>query len=122
MFNTSNIPCLRIPKSKRQRSLATLAYLRSIQVVSRLSLTVFSAILQSVVNATPQRIGNNFLRNVYDSMHTNATLPPSDPDFYYIITTFSPASWDDLHWWNQALSIDVCVQARARDDTTLSIN
>ena len=122
LFDTRDIPCLRIPESKRQRGLATLAYLKSIQVVSRLALAVVSGILQSVVDATPQRIGNTFLRNVYDSMHANATLPPSDPDFYYSMTTVSQEAWEDLGWWTQALKTDVCAQARARDATTLSIN
>ena len=55
-------------------------------------------------------------------MHANATLPPSDPDFYYSMTTVSQEAWEDLGWWTQALKTDVCAQARARDATTLSIN
>ena len=122
LFDTREIPCLRILESKRQRGLATLAYLKSIQVVFRLALAVVSGILQSVVDATPQQIGNTFLRNVYDSMHANATLPLYDPDFYYSMTTVSQEAWKDLEWWNQALKTDVCAQARARDATTHPIN
>ena len=122
LFDTREIPCLRIPESKRQRALATIAYLKSRVSISRLALAVVTGILQSLVDATPQHLGNTFLRNVYNSMHADATLPPSDPDFFYSTTALSPDGWKDLEWWHESLQLDICATARSRDACTLSVN
>ena len=107
-------------ESGQRRS--TISYLKSRVSISRLALAVVTGILQSLVDATPQHLGNTFLRNVYNSMHADETLPPYNPYFFYIMTTLSPDGWKDLEWWYEALHLDICATARSRDACTLSVN
>ena len=69
LYDTTGIPTLRIPEEKRSRALAMIRYLKagdkSIEM-SCLALAVVTGLLQSMVEATPQRMGQTFLRRLHD--------------------------------------------------------
>jgi hypothetical protein len=57
LFDTTDIPCLRIPITKRERALAIVKHLITSPahpVWSRLSLAVAAGILEFLVEATPR--------------------------------------------------------------------
>ena len=65
LFDTTTIPCLRIPVPKRERALAIVQHLLAAPLSkrwSRLSLAVAAGILKSLVDATPRRLGHTYLR------------------------------------------------------------
>jgi hypothetical protein len=57
------------------RAEATLSYLNALgnRPLSRLALAVVVGLLQSLVDAAPQRIGQTYLRRVYDDLHALQT-------------------------------------------------
>ena len=73
IYDTTDIPTLRIPANKISRCIASAQYLleqpREGQL-SRLSLSVVTGVLQSIVDATPQHIGQTYLRSLYDDLHS----------------------------------------------------
>ncbi|MCK7580969.1 MAG: hypothetical protein MZV65_38715, partial [Chromatiales bacterium] len=44
--------------------------------LSRLTLAVVTGLLQSLVEATPQRIGQTYLRRLYDRIHVFDSMDP----------------------------------------------
>ena len=68
LLDSRGIPCLRIPVGKRERALAVVEHLIAAprdRAFSRLSLAVAAAILQSLVEATPLRLGHTCLRRFH---------------------------------------------------------
>jgi hypothetical protein len=69
LFDSRGVPCLRVPVNKHERALAIVEYLLDApnhgQVFSRLSLAVAAGVLQSLVEATPLRLGNTYLRRFH---------------------------------------------------------
>jgi len=64
LYDTTGIPTLRILEEKRSRALAMIRYLKAGDksiAMSRLALAVVTGLLQSMVEATPQRVGQTFL-------------------------------------------------------------
>jgi hypothetical protein len=64
LLDSQGIPCLRIPVSKRERALAIVEHLLDSppsREYSRLSLAVVAGVLQSLVEATPIRLGHTHL-------------------------------------------------------------
>jgi diketogulonate reductase-like aldo/keto reductase len=73
--------------------------------LSRLTLAVVTGLLQSLVEATPQRIGQTYLRWLYDWIHVfDSTAPKSTGTaFYFMRVELSDAEWLDLEWWETFL-------------------
>jgi hypothetical protein len=68
LLDSRAIPCLRIPLSKRERALAIVEHLLEslpTREFSRLSLAVAAGVLQSLVDATPIRLGHAYLRKFH---------------------------------------------------------
>jgi hypothetical protein len=93
--------------------------------VSRLTLAVVTGLLQSMVDATPQRIGQTFLRRLYDRLH----MLNEDPGerlqgtaLYYTRVTLSGEEWLDLDWWESALKLDISVLAYSHHQGTLGVS
>jgi hypothetical protein len=70
IFDTTGIPCLRIPVAKRERAYLIAKHLIKAPLMrwSRLSLAVAAGILESMVEATPRRIGHTYLRGRLHSL------------------------------------------------------
>jgi hypothetical protein len=68
LLDSRAIPCLRIPLAKRERALAIVEHLLDSPLnreYSRLSLAVTTGVLQSLVDATPVRLGHTYLRKFH---------------------------------------------------------
>ena len=93
VYDTTGEPRLEIPQEKRSRALVQVQYTlsQSKGEFSRLALSVVNGVLQSLVDATPTRLGQTFLRPLHDliSMDNQETDPRAK---FYTMTTFTPAS------------------------------
>jgi hypothetical protein len=70
LFDITNEPALRIPTSKRERSLAMIEYFLGLdKPFSRRALAVLIGVLESVTDATPARQCHTHLRNLYSTLH-----------------------------------------------------
>ena len=103
IYDTRSTPNLRIPINKVSRCVASAKYLLSkprSQHLSRLSLAVVTGVLQSVVDATPQQVGQTQLRYLYDDLHSLEEVGHlSGKAKYYTTVDLSPASCRALLWW-----------------------
>ena len=120
-YDTSARPVLRIPQAKQQRALASIDYIQRFRDhrhdqkshgLARLTLAVVLGRLQSLVDATPQRVGQAYLRRLYTEMHVTS----GDPDelqhailVYGSSITLSNLAWSDLDWWRDALTLNLGV-------------
>jgi hypothetical protein len=119
IYDTQSLPTLRIPTDKRDRALAMIDFVlaRRGSPLSKLALSVLVGTLQSLVDATPSRLGQTFLRQAYDLIHTSTedgddSLDPRPSNVYYSCTDLSMGAWDDLSWWRNALSQGVSRRVR----------
>jgi hypothetical protein len=128
LYNTTGIPSLSIPDDKRDRGLAMIRFLRAggpSLAVSRLTLAVVTGLLQSLVDATPQRIGQTFLRRLYTRLHTLEGLPlvrPIGAALFYTRVDLTSEEWLDLTWWETALQMNLRVQAFSSQQGTLGVS
>ena len=107
LFDTRAAPTLRVPPNKVSRCLASIDFLlhrpRS-QELSRLSLAVVTGVLQSVVEATPRRVGQAHLRSLYDDLHLlEDTCDKVGAAKYYTTVALRLTSTEALVWWQQWL-------------------
>ena len=112
IYDTTGIPTLRIPDDKKDRGLAMIRFLRagdSSFKLSRLTLAVVTGLLQSLVEATPQRIGQTFLRRLYSCLHEMEGERPVGSAFFYTRVALTSEDWLDLTWWEEALQLDISV-------------
>jgi hypothetical protein len=128
LFDTTGIPTLRLPEAKWSRGLATIGFLKaggpSLEL-SRLSLAVVTGLLQSMVEATPQRIGQTFLRRLYDRLHmldqqTDERL--TGKALYFTRVQLTAEEWLDLDWWASALALNPCVTAYSANQGALGLS
>ena len=74
--------------------------------LSHLSLAMVTGLLPSMVNATPNWIGQTFLCCIYDCLHALDLDPGHQPHgvhLYYSCMLLTSKEWLDLIWWEQAL-------------------
>ena len=123
IFDTLQVPTLRVPAGKRSRAKAMVTFLLQLRgsSIPRLSLVVVTGILESQVPATPARLGHTYLRRLYDAMWAGApeeaSLSPKDR--YYYMVDLTPGAWEDLRWWSRHLDTDFGRPARPRRTGTL---
>jgi hypothetical protein len=128
IYETVGIPTLRIPEDKCSRALAMLQYLKAGgETLKLLRLTlavVLTGLLQSLVEATPQRIGQTYLRRLYAQIHMiGSTDPkPTGMAFYYSQVELIEAEWLDLEWWEAMLHAPKKVQAYSTQQGSLGIS
>ena len=107
LFDTQGTPKLLIPSDKVSRSLATLDYVIKMNTqnnLSRLTVAVLGGLLQSLVDATPARIGQTYLRGLYNDVHY--TCPLTGKDLYYTSIVLSESTVADLGWWREYLRLN----------------
>jgi hypothetical protein len=103
-FNTVGCPRLSVPLEKRERALAIVEHIRHSperQEYSRLSLAVASGVLQSLVDATPSRLGNTYLRQFHSLVRPEGLGTGVLP--YYTKTRVTSEVRRDLLWWGRFL-------------------
>jgi hypothetical protein len=122
IYDTTGIPTVEVPLDKRDRALAMLDYIRarSGEEMSRLSLSVVYGVLQSLVDATPSRLGQTFLRRAYNALYDG--VPPDQPleHFHYSMVRLSAAAWKDLDWWHHVLKTGLRRPVRYEHAATLA--
>jgi hypothetical protein len=106
-YDTSGAPTLRIPEEKVSRGLATIEYLIQQNKrgrLSRLAVVVGNGFLQSLVEGTPARQGQTYLRKLYDKVHELENL--WGKAMYYTEIVLSEECIEDLEWWTQYLQVN----------------
>jgi hypothetical protein len=117
-----------IPEAKRSQGLAMIHFLQTggtTMELSRLTLVVVTGLLQSMVDAMPQRIGQTFLRQLYDHLHQLEEEPIQclrGVAMYYSRVTLTTDKWLDLDWWEAALRMDISLPAYSGQQGTLGIS
>jgi hypothetical protein len=100
MYDTHTIPKILLPESKISRARATVEYVirqNGRGKLSRLSVAVMGGLLQSLVDATPSRQGQTYLRRLYDEIHAVQGL--MGKALYYTEILLSMSVLEDLEWW-----------------------
>jgi hypothetical protein len=106
-YDTQNVPTLRIPEEKVSRGLATIEYLISQNTrgrLSRLAVAVGNGFLQCLVEGTPARQGQTYLRKLYDKVHELEEI--WGRAMYYTEIELSEECVADLQWWENYLRIN----------------
>jgi hypothetical protein len=122
IFDTRSTPTMRIPMSKVSRTLATLARVGELndkQELTRLAGAVVGGLCQSLVDATPARQGQTYLRALYDNIHHTSKL--YGRALYYTKFQLSPETLEDLQWWEEFLSLNPGNTSRAGHMQTMGV-
>lgn len=104
LIDTTDIPCLRVPTDKRERALAMVDHMlaaKPSQKFSRLSLAVVAGTLQSLVEATPQRRGQTYLKRLHGHVRPPGLGSGLEP--YCTTTLLASGLTRDLLWWQRFL-------------------
>jgi hypothetical protein len=99
VYDTQAVPKILLPESKISRARATVEYVirqNGRGKLSRLSVAVMGGLLQSLVDATPARQGQTYLRRLYDEIHALPDL--TGKALYFTEIFLSPSVLEDLEW------------------------
>jgi hypothetical protein len=108
-------------EAKVSRSLATIDFsIRQSRKgeLSRLTLAVMTGLLQSLVDGTPQRTGQTYLRELYNELHG---LELWGRAMYYTDVVISEKAMADLDWWKAFLQLNSGNQSRTATSGSLSV-
>jgi hypothetical protein len=122
IFDTRATPTMRIPMAKISRTLATLARIRELndrQLLTRLAASVLGGLCQSLVDATPARQGQTYLRELYNNIHLTSEL--YGRPLYYTEFELSAETLADLQWWEEFLSLNPGNTSRAGHMQTMGV-
>jgi hypothetical protein len=124
LLDSTGIPCQRIPISKRERALAIVEHLLHSpddREFSRLSLAVAAGTLESLVDATPHRLGSTYLRRFHSVVRPPGLGSGLEP-YLTMATIPSDIKKKELVWWRDFLLLDRGRFARSRRSATLVPN
>ena len=126
LYDHTGVPKKKIPRKKRARAISCIRYVRSSTMgarTSRLAWAGLVGLLQSLVPATPSRIGASYLRGCYDDLYqvVAGELDPTHPWFFLQDMMVSDSSWRNMDWWERILLEDVACPARPSDCATLAV-
>jgi hypothetical protein len=113
-YDTSETATLRIPEEKVSRGIATIEFLIQQNKrgrLSRLAVAVGNGFLQSLVEGTPARQGQTYLRKLYDKVHELEDL--RGRAMYYTEIELSEECIADLLWWKRFLQVNPGNPSRA---------
>jgi hypothetical protein len=113
-YDTRGVPTLRIPEEKITRGIATIEFLvrqNKVGRLSRLAVAVGNGFLQSLVESTPARQGQTYLRKLYDKVHELEEM--FGKAMYYTDITLSEECIEDLRWWTLFLRSNTGNPSRA---------
>ena len=125
-YDTVGSPTLHVPEAKISKSLAIVDYLesRGTTEIPRLILAIAIGVLQSLVDATPGRRGQTFLRHLNNKLHESDDMLEAQETYnpklkYYLKVALNDGCWEDLRWWKTALRQRVCRPVRPHRSGTL---
>jgi hypothetical protein len=102
IFDTTTTPKIRIPGYKRDKASAMTEYaMRKRSKLSRLALAVVIGVLESLVDATPSRIGHTYLQGLKRTLHPRDWQGEDLP--YYLFTPIDTEGLRDLAMWQWLL-------------------
>ena len=119
-FDTRSDPILRIPTDKHDKCRAMVAYLLSFSEgdeVSRLALSVVAGTLESVADATPNRLGHTYLRSTHSLIHPEGHDPGRQ--IYYTFAKITGEVLREMTWWDKLLRLGNGRQLRFPRSATL---
>jgi hypothetical protein len=119
IFDTQLHPQLRIPEHKIERCQAMATYVREYdnpRGMSRLALSVVAGTLESVSDATPNRLGHTYLRHTYDLIHQGEE---TGQETYYTMCTLTPEVRQEMQWWIRILQSNLGRSIRGDRSGTL---
>jgi hypothetical protein len=122
LFDTTRAPTMIIPPAKVSRSIAMIARVRDLNarnLLTRLSASVLGGLLQSLVDATPSRQGQTYLRSLYDNVHHTSDL--FGKALYYTKFQLSDVVQEDLSWWEEFLRLNPGHTSRAGHMRTMGV-
>jgi hypothetical protein len=118
IFDTTTMPCLRIPEYKSTKAIAMIQFaVWNALRISRLALAVLFGILESLVKATPDRIGHTYLRSLQATLHPIDWQGQDLP--YFSFTQLSAADLEGLDFWTHLLGTETGQYARTSRSGTL---
>ena len=100
LFDTTGEPTLHIPEDKLDRCRAMAQHLGNMRPgtrVSRLALSVIAGTLESVADATPNRLGHTYLRSTHGLIHPEGHEPGRALYFTYAEVTSEVLR--EMEWW-----------------------
>jgi hypothetical protein len=102
-LDTQAIPSLSIPEYKRSRTTAALTFVLATppgRTISGNVMAVLTGTLEALVEATPSRIGANYIRALYDCVSScrNPSLP-LEYQRVFAHVHLSPEARQDMEWW-----------------------
>jgi hypothetical protein len=123
-YDSASLPFIGIPTDKLSRAKALLRFLTDEMEgpLARLSLSVVTGVLESLVPATPNRIGATFLRGLYRAVHRDVSPEKQGKtEAYYEEVFLDKDAKADLWWWQKALEIGLEHRYQVLDESTLGI-
>jgi hypothetical protein len=118
IFNTTTEPKLLVPEDKQMKSLAMIEYAqRHRKQISRLALAVIVGVLESLVEATPTRLGHTYLRHLQHTLHPLGWDGEELPYFSYTSLTYEDLQ--EFGMWTWILEHNYGRRARAQKSGTL---
>lgn len=120
LIDTRNIPKQIMPLAKRERAAAMIAHVLDSpedKTFSRLALAVVAGVLESLVDATPTRLGHTYLRQTHSLVHPEGSGTGALP--YYTSTPVPRLVRDELQWWATTLQVAYERQAYSPRSATL---
>jgi hypothetical protein len=118
IFDSTTEPALLVTSKKRDKSIAMVEYtLRNYRKISRLALSVLVGTLESLVEATPGRIGHTYLRSLQGTLHPHGWTGSDLP--YYSFAHLSPDDRAELAFWLWLLQQNPGRYARSFQSGTL---
>lgn len=123
LIDTEGIPTLRIPTAKCDKALAMIDYFLDPPITwlfSGLAVAVISGVLESLVEATPNRAGRQHLSTLYSALGATSPeeLPTDDTPAlslvhkrYYTKVVLPAGPRADLKWWRHILATGSCRSA-----------
>jgi len=120
LIDTSGVPMLLIPTVKRERALAMVELVLSggtRRAHSRLSLSVIAGVLESLVEATPRRLGRTYLRRLHSVVNPGGLGTGATP--FYTKGHLDQETLRDLVWWRAILLSSVGRVAHTGKSATL---
>ena len=120
IYDTRSEPHLKIPPEKLSRARVQVRYTlgHTAGDFSRLALSVLNGVLQSLVDATPTRMGQTYLRPLHDLISEGNIV--TDPKCrFYTMTRFTAEAIDGLKWWDEFLAQSISRPVRPRLSRTI---
>jgi hypothetical protein len=106
IFDTRATPCLHIPDTKRDKAIAMIGFAEHYQLkISRLCLAVLIGTLESLVDATPSRLGHAYLRSLQETLQPPGWAGDNLP--YFSFTQLTKHNLRELTMWRHMLRRDV---------------